>query len=159
MTVCERIDEELKKRGLSRRQLAIKAGIAPSSFQSAMQRNKDISLDMLFKISDVLEIPITYLLGEPEMDQEEADAFFNSIDESEKSADLIQSELVALNSEGLKLAREMVELIGSVEKYVEPEYWEARKLRESAKRIRKQPIQSTEEAPTPDTEKQNSKEG
>ena len=152
MTVCERIDEELKKRGLSRRQLAIKAGIAPSSFQSAMQRNKDISLDMLFKISDVLEI-------EPEMDQEEADAFFNSIDESENSADLIQSELVALNSEGLKLAREMVELIGSVEKYVEPEYWEARKLRESAKRIRKQPIQSTEEAPTPDTEKQNSKEG
>lgn len=115
MTVCERIDEELKKRGLSRRQLAIKAGIAPSSFQSAMQRNKDISLDMLFKISDVLEIPITYLLGEPEMDQEEADAFFNSIDESENSADLIQSELVALNSEGLKLAREMVELIGSVE--------------------------------------------
>ena len=159
MTVCERIDEELKKRGLSRRQLAIKAGIAPSSFQSAMQRNKDISLDMLFKISDVLEMPITYLLGEPETDPEEELTLLNALEESTSYADFIESNLICLNNEGLKLAYEIVELIGSVEKYVEPEYWEARKLRKSAKRIRKQPIQSTEEAPTPDTEKQNSKEG
>lgn len=159
MTVCERIDEELKKRGLSRRQLAIKAGIAPSSFQSAMQRNKDISLDMLFKISDVLEMPITYLLGEPETDPEEELTLLNALEESTSYADFIESNLICLNNEGLKLAYEIVELIGSVEKYVEPEYWEARKLRKSAKRIRKQTPQPIEEKPTEDAEKKNSEEG
>lgn len=66
MTVCERIDELLKEKGMSRRQLAIKAGIAPSSLQSALQRNKGLSLDMLFPISDVLKVDIEYLYeGEP----------------------------------------------------------------------------------------------
>lgn len=61
MTVCERIDEILRQREMSRRQLAITAGIAPSSFQSAMQRNGTLSLDMLFPISDVLNVSILYL--------------------------------------------------------------------------------------------------
>lgn len=62
MTVCERIDRELKRRNLSRRQLAIMAGIPPSSLQSAMQRNGNLSLDMVFKIADALEIPAPSLL-------------------------------------------------------------------------------------------------
>lgn len=61
MTVCERIDTILKDRGMSRRKLAIKAGIAPSSFQSAMARNTSLSLDMLIPISDVLGISVEYL--------------------------------------------------------------------------------------------------
>lgn len=67
MTPCERIDSILKSRNMSRRKLAIKAGIAPSSFQSAMERNGHLSLDMLFPISDVLGVPVQFLdIGEEE---------------------------------------------------------------------------------------------
>lgn len=62
MTICEKIDLELKKRKLSRRQLAIKAGIPPSSLQSAMQRNGNLSLDMVLKIADALEMSAPSLL-------------------------------------------------------------------------------------------------
>lgn len=61
MTTCERIDALLAEKNMSRRQLAISAGIPPSSFQSAMQRNTTISLDMLFSISDVLGVSVEYL--------------------------------------------------------------------------------------------------
>lgn len=62
MTVCERIDSILKARNMSRRKLAIEAGIPPSSFQSAMQRNKELSMDMLMPISQVLEVDPFFLL-------------------------------------------------------------------------------------------------
>lgn len=61
MTVCERIDMLLQQKNMSRRQLAIKAGIAPSSLQSAMQRNKGLSLDMLFPVSEVLGVDVEFL--------------------------------------------------------------------------------------------------
>lgn len=61
LTVCERIDDILKSRKMSRRQLAIQAGIPPSSLQSAMERNKGISLNMLFSISDVLGVDPRFL--------------------------------------------------------------------------------------------------
>ena len=61
MTTCERIDNILKTRNMSRRKLAIQAGIAPSSLQSAMERNGNLSLDMLFPISDVLGMSVRYL--------------------------------------------------------------------------------------------------
>lgn len=61
MTVCERIDALLQERNMSRRQLAIKAEIAPSSLQSAMQRNTTLSLDMLFPISEVLGVDVDLL--------------------------------------------------------------------------------------------------
>ena len=61
MTVCERIDDILKSRKMSRRQLAIQAGIPPSSLQSAMERNNGISLDMLFSISHVLGVDPRFL--------------------------------------------------------------------------------------------------
>lgn len=63
MTPAERIDLILKERNLSRRQVAIKANIPPSSFQSAMERNKNLSIDMLQKISDALDISIFDLMG------------------------------------------------------------------------------------------------
>ena len=58
MTDCEKLDNILRSRKISRRQLALKAGISPSSFQSAMARNTTISLDMLIPICSVLNIPI-----------------------------------------------------------------------------------------------------
>ena len=63
MTTCERIDSILKERGISRRKLALAAGISPSSFQTAMARNTTISYDMLIPISKVLQIPVYELMG------------------------------------------------------------------------------------------------
>lgn len=54
MNVSERIDELLKERNMSRRQAALKAGIPPSSFQSAMQRNGSMTIEMLEKIAGAL---------------------------------------------------------------------------------------------------------
>ena len=74
MTVCERIDNILKERGMSRRKLAEQAGISPSSLQSALSRNTGLSLDMLMPISDVLGLSAQFLNGieeQPEPTQEE----------------------------------------------------------------------------------------
>ena len=63
MTTCEKIDSILSEKGMSRRQLAIKAGIPPSSLQSALSRNKGLSLDMLFPISEVLKLDVEELVS------------------------------------------------------------------------------------------------
>lgn len=63
MTVTERIDCIIQSRKISRRQLAIKAGIPPSSLQSAMARGKNISFEMLQKIANALEVDVSELLG------------------------------------------------------------------------------------------------
>lgn len=63
MTQCEYLDILIKERNLSRRKLALAAGISPSSFQSAMQRNTTISLDMLFPISDILNVPVETIIN------------------------------------------------------------------------------------------------
>ena len=68
MTIADRIDYLLQDQDLSRRQLAIKANIPPSSFQSAMERGHNITLDMLQKIADALKLPISYFIGQPPFD-------------------------------------------------------------------------------------------
>jgi transcriptional regulator with XRE-family HTH domain len=60
MTVCEKIDTIIKAKGMSRRSLAIQAGIKPSSLQSAMQRNGQLSLDMLIPICKTLYLPQSF---------------------------------------------------------------------------------------------------
>jgi len=62
MTPTEKIDQIIKERNISRRKLAIKAKIPPSTLQSAMERNKNLSLEMLQEIANALEVPITELL-------------------------------------------------------------------------------------------------
>ena len=64
MTVCETIDCLLEKKHMSRRQLAIAAGIPPSTLQSALSRNKEISLDMLEKLAQALNVSVASLLPE-----------------------------------------------------------------------------------------------
>lgn len=64
MTVCETIDCLLEKKHMSRRQLAIAAGIPPSTLQSALSRNKEISLDMLEKLAQALNVSIAALMPE-----------------------------------------------------------------------------------------------
>lgn len=62
ITVCEKIDNLIKEKGMSRRELALKAGISPSSFQTAMARNTHLSFDMLIPIAEVLETDLSYFL-------------------------------------------------------------------------------------------------
>ena len=62
MNVCEKIDKMLLDRGMSRRKLALKAGIPPTTFQSAMARSTNLSLDMLEKIATALEVKVSDLL-------------------------------------------------------------------------------------------------
>lgn len=79
MTVADRVDAILQERGLSRRQLAIKAGIPPSSLQSAMERGHNITLDMLQKIAEALGTSVFSLM---EVDETELSAFVQNIDQS-----------------------------------------------------------------------------
>lgn len=67
MTAAQKIDKLLKDKGLSRRQLAIKAEIPPSTLQSALERNKEIPLSMLTSVSDALGVNIYYVIGDDEL--------------------------------------------------------------------------------------------
>lgn len=58
-TITDKIDALLQQRGMSRRQLAIAAKISPSTFQSAMQRGKNITIEMLQAVATVLCVPIS----------------------------------------------------------------------------------------------------
>ena len=127
MTVCERIDEILKVKKMSRRQLAIEVGIAPSSFQSAMQRNTTLSLDMLFPIADYLKISVEYLLGE-EVTPFPPDSYLDKMaaenDQNpahKKPSILSEIKILALfeqlNREGQKTALERMEELTQLSKY------------------------------------------
>lgn len=63
MTTTKRIDAILNARGMSRRQLAIEANIPPSSFQSAMARGRNMTIEMLQAIAATLKVSADYLLG------------------------------------------------------------------------------------------------
>ena len=67
MTAARKIDKILESKGISRRQLAISAGIPPSTLQSAFERNKEIPLSMLTSIADALGVSIYYVLGDEEL--------------------------------------------------------------------------------------------
>lgn len=71
MKTAEIIDKILKERHMSRRQLAIKAGIPPSSLQSAMERNKNISFEMLHKIANTLQVDFISLVYDEEAEEKE----------------------------------------------------------------------------------------
>ena len=57
------IDAILQHKNMSRRQLAKVASIPPSSLQSAMERGKNISADMLQKIANALQVPVELLIN------------------------------------------------------------------------------------------------
>lgn len=64
MSVYEKIDKALQNQKMSRRQLALKAGIPPSTLQSVMERQRNITYEMLRKIADALYLRISYLVDD-----------------------------------------------------------------------------------------------
>ena len=67
MTIYEKIDADLENRGMSRRQLALNAGIAPSTLQSTMERGRNMTFEMLLKIAATLNRPISYFADEVDL--------------------------------------------------------------------------------------------
>lgn len=53
--ILNAVESERERQGLSRRELAIKAGLSPSTFQAIVERNRGINLALL--------LPILYVLG------------------------------------------------------------------------------------------------
>ena len=126
MTPCERIDNILKSRNMSRRKLAIQAGIAPSSLQSAMERNGTLSLDMLFPISDILNVSVQFLAEGADSSyasDEELEEYEKSYSDykpnKEKSIARIKITLALekLNEEGHRKAVERVEELTEIPRY------------------------------------------
>lgn len=72
MTTTERIDAILKSKGMSRRQAAISAGISPSTFQSAMERGRNISIDMLQSLAAALDVPVSEFIEPARMSTKES---------------------------------------------------------------------------------------
>lgn len=116
MTVCERIDSVLKERGMSRRKLAERANIPPSSLQSALSRNTGLSLDMLLPISDVLGLSVEFLSGveePPKLTPDEVQAMYDDFSLDEK----IRLSIDGLNNLGLQKVLDRINELLEVPKY------------------------------------------
>lgn len=102
---------------MSRRKLAERAGIPPSSLQSALSRNTGLSLDMLIPISDVLGMSVEFLYygieKEPEPTAEEAQAIYDGFGLDEK----IRLSIGGLNDIGLQKILDRIEELLEVPKY------------------------------------------
>lgn len=68
MNAFERIDRWLNENHMSRRQLAIKAGIPPSTFQSAMERRNKMSDRMLQAIAPIMGTTVDSLITSDEVE-------------------------------------------------------------------------------------------
>jgi transcriptional regulator with XRE-family HTH domain len=70
MDIYDRIEAALKDKKMTRRQLALRAGLPPSTLNSALNRkSKNISNDMLQKIANTLELDVEYLLGKSPLEK------------------------------------------------------------------------------------------
>ena len=58
-----RIKEVIKEKGLTVKEVAEKMGIQPPSLSRAI--NENTTVDMLKRIADVLEVPVTELFEQP----------------------------------------------------------------------------------------------
>ncbi len=72
--VCERLDAEMKRIKMSRRELARQINIPPSTFQSIMERKGDFSAQSLFRIREVLKFdPTEGMIGKQFIFQDEVE--------------------------------------------------------------------------------------
>lgn len=108
MTTAERIDSLLKARNMSRRQLAISADIPPSTLQSALERNRSFSFEMLQRIAKALDVTINDIVaGDWGSLAHTQSAIFNRL----------SSAFDQLNELGQEKAVERVEELAEIPKY------------------------------------------
>ena len=63
MTFWERVDEELKFRGIERKELGVKAGFPDSYISKGIARKSCPSADLAIKIASVLGVTVEYLVN------------------------------------------------------------------------------------------------
>ncbi len=85
MTVFENIDKEIARQNKSRRKVAIEAGIAPSTFQSIMERQRSISFEKLQKIAAALNVSLDALDPVAAARKELTDSLFSMVLADEES--------------------------------------------------------------------------
>lgn len=111
MTTAERIDSLLKARNMSHRQLAIFADIPPSTLQSALERNRSFSFEMLQRIAKALDVTINDIVaGDWDSLTHTQSAIFNRL----------SSAFDQLNELGQEKAVERVEELAEIPKYQRP---------------------------------------
>ncbi len=123
MTVCERIDAVLKERGISRRKAAIMAGISPSTFQSAMQKNGNMSVNMLVPIAKVLHVDSAWLVTGIERSesllyqtiQVEHHRFNHDLEEPEKEENPYHDISVLVDASDIRILLEQLNPYGRAE--------------------------------------------
>ena len=115
METYENIDNELEKRGMSRRKLAISIGIPPSTFQSMMERKRGMTLELLKKIADALGMSI-YSLADFDLASE---AVAEEINANRRESQLLYH-FRNLNDNGQTVAVERVEELSKIPDYQRP---------------------------------------
>lgn len=122
-TTSELIDAILKERGLSRRKLAIKAGIPPSSFQSAMERGENFSFKMLMKIAAALNVEWLELVPEGQRAGMVIEHIRKKLRDEKPVTpkDRVEAAFERLSPEGQQAAAERLEELALLEKYQKKE--------------------------------------
>ena len=115
METYENIDNELEKRGMSRRKLAISSGIPPSTFQSMMERKRGMTLELLKKIADALGMSI-YSLADFDLASE---AVAEEINANRRESQLLYH-FRNLNDNGQTVAVERVQELAQIPAYQRP---------------------------------------
>lgn len=115
METYENIDNELEKRGMSRRKLAISIGIPPSTFQSMMERKRGMTLELMKKIADALGMSI-YSLADFDLASE---AVTEEINANRRESRLLYH-FRNLNDNGQTVAVERVEELAKIPDYQRP---------------------------------------
>ena len=69
MDMYDRIEQILRERGLSRRQLAKLAGIPPTTLQSALERRKNLTVEMAISLATALNIDVNWLINGYTLDE------------------------------------------------------------------------------------------
>ena len=116
MDMYDRIEQILKERGRSRRQLAKIAGIRPTPLQSALERRKNLTVEMAISLATALNIDVNWLINGYTLDERRQ----AMIDYAKNRRVEVQSEkqisdgLRLLNAEGkMKIADYIDDLVKS----------------------------------------------
>lgn len=135
MDMYERIDHELRKLGLSRRQLALKAEIPESTLSTAfMRKTKKLSIEYVQRIAQIIGVPWHELMGledlgggvfgkEATIDSPIAKKFQKNIEhfhgtKAQRKKALLEH-FNKLNDEGQETAIERVKELSMIEQYTE----------------------------------------
>lgn len=104
----DRLDQILKERGMSRRQLAIKAGVPLSTMSNLFaRRTKAPSLGVLIKISETLGVPLNAFVAPEEMERVKP----KSIELQMKGVEDIQRKFIESQQEQIRKSIDMLKPI------------------------------------------------